>query len=312
VQRSPTWVVSWPEEDKLANRLRRWLPERLAYAITRWKNVRRDLWFYRRTRVAPEKVREELLGLVRAELPAGYDVESHFTPRYNPWDQRLCLVPEGDLFREIGAGRAEIVTDAVERFTEKGLLLASGREIEADIVVSATGLELSVMAGVALSVDGAPVDVAGHWSYKAMMLSDVPNLLQTFGYINASWTLRADLVAEFACRLIARMDELGLRQATARLRADEREMPRRPWIVDFPAGYMQRSMHLMPLQGDRDPWRNPQDYDEDRRLLRYGPVEDGALLLSNPAPRPAAAPAPRLAAAHRGSAPRRPPPDIRS
>ncbi len=289
LQRSPTYVVSWPEQDKLANRLRRWLPEKLAYALTRWKNTRNDVTFYRRTRTEPETVKAELIGLVRDQLPTGYDVETHFTPRYFPWDQRLCLVPEGDLFEVINAGAAEVVTDGIESFTETGVRLASGKEIETDIVVTATGLALKVMNGVALEVDGHAVEVPQHWSYKGMMLSDVPNLVQTFGYINASWTLRVDLTAEWVCRVINRMDELGMVQVTPRLRSDEKEMPARPWIVDFPAGYMTRSMHLLPRQGDRHPWLHTQDFARDRELIRHAPLEDGNLEFATAAAQPHAA-----------------------
>ncbi|MCB1733421.1 MAG: NAD(P)/FAD-dependent oxidoreductase, partial [Halieaceae bacterium] len=176
LQRSPTYVVSWPEQDKIANRLRRWLPEKLAYAITRWKNVRNDQKFYHRTRVEPEAVKAELIGGVRAELGEEYDVETHFTPRYNPWDQRLCLVPDADLFRAIRSGKASVVTDTIAGFTAGGIRLGSGRELEADIVVTATGLELSVLSGLSLQVDGRDVDITQAWTYKGMMYTGVPNL----------------------------------------------------------------------------------------------------------------------------------------
>ncbi|MBT7647431.1 MAG: NAD(P)/FAD-dependent oxidoreductase [Rhodospirillaceae bacterium] len=283
VQRSPTYVVSWPSEDKIANRLRRWLPGRLAYAITRWKNARTELDFYRRTRIEPEVVKAELIGDVKALLGSQYDVEKHFTPSYNPWDQRLCLIPDDDLFNSINDGKASVVTEEIDSFVEDGLKLANGQVLKADIIISATGLQLQVMNGVALSVDGKPVNVADHWSYKGMMLSDVPNMIQTFGYINASWTLRADLTSDYAARVIKSMDETGNRQVTPRLSAeDAAAMPARPWIDDFPAGYMQRSMHLLPKQGDRNPWRNTQDFGEDKKLVKYAPVEDADLEFSNP------------------------------
>jgi cation diffusion facilitator CzcD-associated flavoprotein CzcO len=284
VQRSPTYVVSWPEQDALANKLRKYLPEKLAYAITRWKNVRNDLKFYQRTRTEPDKVKEELIGLVRAQLGSDFDVETHFTPRYNPWDQRLCLVPNGDLFDAINAGKAAVVTDHIDGFTEHGLKLASGVELPADIIVTATGLELVVLSGVELSVDGRPVNVPDTYSYKGMMYSGVPNLVQTFGYINASWTLRADLTAEYVCRLINRMDQLGARQVTPELGDKDKDMPARPWIDDFSAGYMQRMMHLFPKQGDRGPWRHTQNYALDRKMIRDAPVDDDALHFTNPAP----------------------------
>ena len=281
VQRSPTYVISRPDMDRVANSLRKWLPDRLAYAITRWKNVALQGMFYRQTRVRPAKVKRQLLGLVRRHLGPDYDVATHFTPRYDPWDQRLCLIPNADLFRAIRSGTLEVVTDRIERFTEHGLMLASGRALPADIVVTATGLKLAVMAGVTFTVDGKRVDFPDTTVYKGMMFNDVPNLVQTFGYINASWTLRADLTARYVCRLLNRMAKSGMRQCTPRLRDEDRDMPRRPWIDDFSSGYMQRSMHLFPRQGDRDPWRHAQDYTVDKKLTR-APIEDGVLVLDNP------------------------------
>jgi monooxygenase len=277
LQRSPTYVVSWPSEDKIANRLRRWLPNRLSYAITRWKNVQTELKFYRRTRTEPEAVKAELIGAVKDLLGSQYDVEKHFSPSYNPWDQRLCLIPDDDLFNSINDGKASVVTEEIDRFVEDGLKLANGEVLKADIIISATGLQLEIMNGVSLSVDGKPVNLPDHWSYKGMMLSDVPNLIQTFGYINASWTLRADLTSEYAARLINRLDESGNVVATPRLREEDQDMPARPWIDDFPAGYMQRSMHLFPKQGDRNPWRNTQDFGEDKTLIRHALIEDDVL-----------------------------------
>ncbi len=284
LQRSPTYVVSRPDRDVIANFLRRVLPEKAAYAITRWKNTAMQQWFYGRTRTAPEKVKKKLLKWVRQELGPNYDVETHFTPSYNPWDQRLCLVPNSDLFRAIRSGRASVVTDRIETFTEKGILLASGRELEADIIVTATGLELVVLGGAEFMVDGEPVDFAKTVSYKGMMYSDVPNMVSTFGYINASWTLRADLIAAFACRLLNHMDETGTRQCTPRLRDSDRGMPLRPYIDDFSSGYMQRVMHLFPRQGDREPWINPQNYRRDRKMFLQGALEDDVLEFANPAP----------------------------
>jgi len=281
VQRSPTYVISRPDVDTVANSLGKWLPARVAYAITRWKNINLQGFFYRQTRVRPEKVKRQLIGLVRRHLGPDYDVKTHFVPRYNPWDQRLCLIPNADLFRAIKSGALEVVTDRIERFTKDGLKLASGRELPADIVVTATGLKLAVLGGVAFTVDGQRVNFPDTLIYKGMMFSDVPNLVQTFGYINASWTLRADLTARYACRLLNRMAARGMRQCTPRLRHEDRGMPRKPWIHGFSAGYMQRSMHLFPKQGDRDPWRHAQDYAVDKKLTR-APIEDGVLTLDNP------------------------------
>jgi monooxygenase len=283
VQRSPTYVVSRPDQDAIANALRRFLPERWAYAVTRFKNVQLQRFFYDRTRSAPDFVKRKLLEGVRRQLGPDYDVDTHFTPRYNPWDQRLCLVPNADLFKAIRSGRAAVVTDEIASFTASGLQLKSGRTLEADIIVTATGLELTVVSGVAFTVDGNRVNFPDTWSYKGMMYSDVPNLVQTFGYINASWTLRADLTSEYVCRLLNHMAATGNRQCTPRLRDEDRGMRARPWIDDFSAGYMQRVMHLFPKQGDRGPWRNTQNYAEDRKLIRHAALEDGALVFDNPA-----------------------------
>jgi cation diffusion facilitator CzcD-associated flavoprotein CzcO len=283
VQRSPTYVVSRPDEDAIANTLRRFLPDKLAYAITRFKNTQLQNYFYGRTRTRPEWVKQKLLAGVRAALGPDYDVDTHFTPRYYPWDQRLCLVPNGDLFAAIRSGRAEVVTDHIDRFTRNGLLLKSGRELPADIIVTATGLELVVLSGVEFTVDGTRVNFPDTWSYKGMMYTGVPNMVQTFGYINASWTLRADLTAEYVCRLLNHMAATGMRQCTPRLSPEDQGMPARPWIENFSAGYMQRSMHLTPKQGDRNPWRNTQNYAVDKKMIRNAPLEDGALIFSNPA-----------------------------
>jgi cation diffusion facilitator CzcD-associated flavoprotein CzcO len=214
---------------------------------------------------------------VRSELGPDYDVETHFTPRYNPWDQRLCLVPNSDLFAAIRSGKASMVTDHVECFTETGIRLASGSELDADIIVTATGLNLVVLGEMQFVVDGAPVDFAQTWTYKGMMYSDVPNLVCTFGYINASWTLRADLTSEYVCRLVNHMDQSGAGKVTPRLRPTDADMPARPWIDSFSSGYMQRMMHRFPKQGDREPWINPQNYSRDKKMIRSGELEDGVL-----------------------------------
>jgi monooxygenase len=285
LQRSPTYVVSRPDRDAIANFLRKILPEKVAYAITRWKNTTMQGWIYRRTRTQPAKVKKMLLDQVRKHLGPDYDVEKHFTPSYNPWDQRLCLIPNADLFEAIKAGKASVVTDQIDCFTKKGIRTASGEELEADIIIVATGLTLELLGGAQFSADGEPVRFPEKFSYKGMMYSDVPNLVQTFGYINASWTLRADLTAEYVCRLLNRMDELKMQQVTPRLRAEDSNMPARPWIDDFSSGYMQRMMHLFPKQGDREPWLNTQDFARDKKMVRNAPLEDGALIFSHPDPR---------------------------
>ena len=281
LQRSPTYVVSVPAVDKIANSLRKFLPETWAYAITRFKNIKLGNFFYNRTRTQPAKVKIKILDMVRKALP-DYDVDTHFTPSYNPWDQRLCLIPDNDLYDVIKDGTATVETDTIDTFTETGIKLVSGKELEADIIVTATGLKLSVANGLNISVDGKVINFPDTVSYKGMMYSDIPNMIQTFGYINASWTLRADIIAEYACRLLNRMDELGMQQCTPRLREEDKNMERLPWIQDFSAGYMQRSMHLLPRQGDNGPWKNTQNYALDKKLIRSGPLEDGAMQFSNP------------------------------
>jgi monooxygenase len=292
LQRSPTYVVSRPEKDAIANRLRKFLPASWAYAITRWKNVTMQGLMYRKTRTQPQKVKALLLDMVRKELGPNYDVETHFTPRYNPWDQRLCLVPNSDLFAAIRSGKASVVTDQIETFTETGIRLKSGQELDADIIITATGLNLVVLGEMDFTVDGAPVDFGNTWSYKGMMYSDVPNMVSTFGYINASWTLRADLTSEYVCRVLNQMDKSGAKVVTPRLRESDRDMPARPWIDDFSSGYMQRMMHRFPKQGDREPWINPQDYARDKKMIRFGPIEDGVLIFENAAAKAVTAPRP--------------------
>ena len=283
LQRSPTYVVSRPSKDIIANFLRRLLPDTWAYALTRWKNVTLQQIFYGRSRTHPQDVKKRLLDMVRKDLP-GYDVDKHFTPTYNPWDQRLCLVTDGDLFKSIREGRASVVTDQIETFTERGIQVKSGQELEADIIVTATGLDLVVLGEMQFTVDGAPVNFADHWTYKGMMCSDVPNMVSTFGYINASWTLRADLIAEYVCRLLNHMRDTGARQATPRLRPGDRDMPARPWLSHFSSGYVQRVIHLFPKQGDRAPWLNPQRFGRDKKAFREDPLDDGVLAFTNPAP----------------------------
>ena len=288
IQRSPTYVVSRPESDAINNRLRRFLPEKLAYTLTRWKNILWQMYVYRRTRKAPDSVRNKLLDAARKEL--GSDcVENHFTPSYNPWDQRLCLIPDGDLFKAIQGGRATVATGTISEITESGVELTSGERIDADILVTATGLQLAVFGGIRFSVDGSPVHFPDRINYKGIMLSDLPNLAYVFGYVNASWTLRADLTCAYVCRLLNRMEKLGMRQCTARLREQDRDMKLRPWIVDFSSGYFARTMHLFPKQGDRDPWRNTQNYLQDRKMVFRDALEDGALTFSNPARAPGTA-----------------------
>lgn len=277
LQRSPTYVVSLPERDVIADSLRKLLPEKLAYRITRWKNTKLMELFYGWTRSRPRMARRFLLRGVRKALGPDYDVDRHFTPRYDPWDQRLCIVPDGDLFEAIRSHGVSVVTDQVETFTESGVELRSGRELPADVIVLATGLDLVALGGIDFLVDGRPVDFSRTWSYKGFAYSDVPNLASSFGYINASWTLRAELVCEYVCRLLNHMRATGTDRCTPRLRPSDRDMPARPWIEGFTPGYIQRMIHRLPKQGDRSPWLNPQRYSKDRKLFREAPVDDGVM-----------------------------------
>jgi monooxygenase len=274
LQRSPTYILSRPSEDSIANWLRDHLPAKLAYGITRWKNVLLGMSFYALSRRAPDFVKKLVKGEIRRMLGPSYDIEKHFSPRYNPWDQRVCLVPDADLFEAIKSGRAEVVTDHVATFTERGLRLRSGAELLADLVVTATGLELLALGGVALSVDGARVELSRTMSYKGMMYTDVPNLASCIGYTNASWTLKCDLTCAYVCRLLNHLERGGYRRCTPR--ASDPSVTAEPWI-DFSSGYVQRSIHKFPKQGSRAPWRLYQNYALDTLTLGYGPVEDGAM-----------------------------------
>jgi cation diffusion facilitator CzcD-associated flavoprotein CzcO len=280
LQRSPTYVVSMPDTDIIANILRKVLPEKVAYAITRWKNIELQQWTFRQSRKHPDRVKRRLLKWVRKELGKDYDIETHFTPTYNPWEQRLCLVPNNDLFGAIRSGKASVVTDQIDQFTEHGIVLQSGETLDADIIVTATGLELRVLGDVSFVVDGQPIHLPDTFTYRGFMSAGVPNMISTFGYINASWTLRADLIADFACRVINHMDATGTRRCQPVLRADEMNMPKRPWVTGFSSGYLQRVMGNLPKQGDHAPWTNPQDYRLERKWARSGELEDGALIFS--------------------------------
>jgi len=281
LQRSPTYVVARPAEDALANRLRRFLPAMLAYTITRWKRVLLQMYFFNLCRRNPAHAKKLILGGVRAYLGPDYDVDRHFTPRYNPWEQRLCLVPDADLFMAIRQKKASVVTDRIKAFTVTGLELESGAVLEADLIVTATGLNLEVLSGIAISVDGQAIDPAKTFNYKGLMYSGVPNLASSFGYTNASWTLKCDLTCEYVCRLLNHMEKRGYAQATPRL-ADP-HMAEEPWI-DFSSGYVQRTLHKFPKQGAKAPWRMPQNYARDIMTLRFGRIDDGVLEFSTPPP----------------------------
>ncbi len=277
LQRSPTYIASLPAEDRIAAALRRRLPERAAYAAVRWKNVVIQTLFYQLSRRRPQLVKRLIRKGVQSALPAGFDVDKHFKPRYNPWDQRMCLVPDGDLFRALSDGSASVVTDTVESFTESGIALASGERLEADVIVTATGLNLLFLGGMELTVDGAPVDVPSTMAYKGLMLSGVPNMAFTVGYTNASWTLKADLTSEFVCRLLNHMSAHGHRRCVPEVDPGVHEQP----LLDFNSGYVLRSLDQFPKQGSREPWKLRQNYLFDIRTIRRGAIDDGALRFAN-------------------------------
>ena len=273
LQRSPTYIVSMPSTDKIADALRALLPAKAAYALTRWKNVIRQMFFYVLARKWPSVMKKMIAKGVRAEL--GEELaERHFKPKYNPWDQRLCIVPDSDLFNVIRDGRASVVTGEIEKFTSNGVRLTSGDELEADIIVTATGLVLKIMAGLTLVVDGEVVDLSKKIAYKGMMYNDVPNLAQAFGYTNASWTLKCDLTSEYVCRLIKYMDKHGYASCTPRL--NDPTVRREP-ALDFNSGYVLRALDEVPGQGSKMPWRLHQNYFKDLRMLRMGRLEDDAI-----------------------------------
>jgi cation diffusion facilitator CzcD-associated flavoprotein CzcO len=281
LQRSPSYVVARPAVDALAESLKRWLPAGLAYRLVRLKNVAQGLYFYRLARKHPQQAQARLVGLVQQALGPRFDVARHFTPRYKPWDQRLCLVPDGDLFRALREGRASVVTDEIETFTPGGIRLRSGAELVADTIVTATGLQLNALGDVKLSLDGVPVQPADLLVYKGMMFGGLPNLANTFGYTNASWTLKADLTARYFCRLLRHMDRHG--QTVFMPRRDSSVKPQ-PFL-DFTSGYVQRAASLLPKQGDRGPWRLHQNYLRDLLALRLGRLDDGVMAFrSTPKP----------------------------
>ena len=273
LQRSPTYIASLPAEDRVATTLRRLLPDRAAYALVRWKNVLIQTLFFQLSRRRPELVKRFIRRGVQRSLPPGYDVDKHFKPRYDPWDQRMCLVPDGDLFRAISDGGASVVTDRIASFTERGIQLESGAELEADVIVTATGLNLLFLGGMRLSVDGEPVDMPSRMAYKGMMLSGVPNLAFTVGYTNASWTLKADLTSEYVCRLLNHMDAHGYGRCVPEVDPSVSEEP----LLDFTSGYVQRSLHEFPKQGSVEPWKLRQNYVFDIGTIRRGAIEDGSI-----------------------------------
>ena len=274
LQRSPTYVVSRPAEDAMANWLRRKLSPKLAYRVIRWRNVLLGMFFFQRMRKYPDRAKAQLIAMARKELKPGYDVETHFTPRYNPWDQRLCLVPDSDLFKALNDERASVVTGEIETVTPTGITLKSGETLDADVVVTATGLRLQPLAGMAISVDGAPVTLGERMNYRGTMIEGVPNLSAVFGYTNASWTLKADLTSAWACRLIAWMDARGYTSATPE--NHDPDVATEPFL-SFSSGYVQRAVALFPKQGTKAPWKLHQNYVLDILTLRHARMDDGVL-----------------------------------
>lgn len=274
LQRSPSYVIPLPAEDALSGMFRRLLGDERGYRLTRKKNIAQNVWIYKLCRRFPRQARAVIRRLNKHLLPDGFDVDTHFNPRYDPWDQRLCVVPGGDLFKAIHKGKASVVTDRIETFDETGIALASGRHVDADIVITATGLELLALGGMDLCLDGEPVDITKRLAFKGTMLSDIPNFSFAVGYTNAPWTLKVDLVAGYLCRLLTEMDRRGARVAVAENRRPG--MDTRP-LLDFAAGYIQRSLDLWPQAGTEDPWNLQMDYYKDVAVLRDTPVDDGTL-----------------------------------
>jgi cation diffusion facilitator CzcD-associated flavoprotein CzcO len=274
LQRSPTYIINLPSQDMVANFFRRILPAKVAYFLTRWKNVLLSMFLYWLARSHARAFKAMIRAGLRAELGKDYPLKPHFTPNYEPWDQRLCLVPDSDLFKVLREGRASIVTDQVETFTETGIRLKSGGELPADLIITATGLNMLLIGGLQMTVDGKAVDPPKTMSYRGMMISDVPNMSFAVGYTNASWTLKCDLVAQYTCRLINHMQRHGFRQCTPR--RNDPSVTEQP-IIDFSSGYVQRSIHLFPKAGSKVPWKLHQNYARDLLNLRFGALDDGVM-----------------------------------
>ncbi len=296
LQRSPTWYYNLPFRSNLVATLAKIMPASIAFRLVRWYRIVFQQIMYKLTRADPKGAGERLLQHVREQLPEGYDVEKHFHPRYDPWDQRLCVVPDGDLFKAIGEGKASVETDTIETFTETGIALKSGKTLDADIIITATGLSLVAMGGAEASVDGRKVDLGKTFTYRGFACSGLPNIAFVFGYTNSSWTLRADLISQYVCRLINYMDARGYDVATPV--NDDPELKPEPFL-NLSSGYILRAAERLPKQGDKAPWRNPQSYFRDILNLRWGRIDDGVMRFSKAGARAASAPTqqPALAAA---------------
>ncbi|WP_237881409.1 flavin-containing monooxygenase [Pseudomonas sp. PGPR40] len=282
LQRSPSYVINLPKEDVLSNVLRRFLPEKWVYRLARGRNVALQMVFFYLAKAFPDQVRKALLGKARRQLGQGFDMR-HFSPSYKPWDERVCAVPDGDLFKVLRQGKASVVTDHIDTFTETGIRLKSGQMLEADVIITATGLDLMLFGGMQVAVDGKPFDAAQSMGYRGIMLRDLPNAAVVLGYTNASWTLKADLSSEYFCRLINHMDAISMRQCTpCNTTGEVKTAP----FLNLNSGYIQRVADKLPSQGDRAPWKLYQNYALDLVLLRFGKVEDGYLVFSSPKGQP--------------------------
>ena len=273
LQRTPTYIASLPAEDPMAENLRKWLPNSWAFRLTRWKKVLFQIYIYQLSRRKPQELKKFLIGGVKKALGPDYDVATHFTPDYNPWDQRLCAVPDGDLFTSIREGHAEVVTDHIDTFNGEGIQLKSGKQLDADIVILATGLNLKFAGGVKHSVDGKKLDITEHFIYRGMMFSGMPNLAFTVGYTNSSWTLKTELTGKYVCRLLDKMDRGNYSTVTPTMKGEIDEVP----LLDFDAGYVLRARQMMPKNGNRLPWKNYQNYIRDFIGLRLGRLNDDEL-----------------------------------
>jgi cation diffusion facilitator CzcD-associated flavoprotein CzcO len=280
LQRSPTYVASRPSEDRIANLLNKVLPQKTAYSLVRLKNIFMQQFLYAMSRKDPDKLKKKIIKLATKHLPDDY-VAKHFTPSYNPWDQRLCAIPDDDLFNAIKKNKLYVVTENIDTFTTDGIQLTSGQTLEADIVVTATGLNLLQLGGIEIVVDSKPISIANAYVYKGAMYSGIPNLFNTFGYINASWTLRSDLIAQYICKLINHMDSIKSTKMTPTLPETDRNMTKRYMFEEFSPNYMKRAMHTMPKQGDKTPWIMHQNYKQDKKSLNDDALEDGILIFTD-------------------------------
>ena len=271
LQRSPTYYFAAPDEDAIGNFIKRFTTDRLGYFLVRWKNILMGRFMLSRMRKNPEKIKTMLIDQVRDHLGEDYDVDKHFTPRYMPWDQRLCFVPNGDMFNAINSGKASVVTDTIDTFTEEGIKLDSGEALEADIIITATGLNMQLLNGIDIKIDNETLDISQKLQYKTMMFSDVPNLIATFGYTTASWTLGADLISEYACKLINLLDKKECNYFCPEFGDD---VTSENDYLDLSSGYIERVKHKLPKQGSRDPWINSQDYLKDITQIRFKSLED--------------------------------------